>query len=117
MVRCITPGQPEAAPEASDRRPSSGSLVADLAEWVAAYTLLVVLRKAAHTSWAGPAAAGTSLVGLAGLAAAVEPACTFAGRAVLAAVTSWAGPIQWVHPAHARFAWHARPQPAAFSSS
>ena len=81
---------------------------------MAACTLLVVLRKAAHTSWAGPAAAGTSL---AGLAAAVEPACTFAGRAVLAAGTSWAGPIQRAHPTHARCASLARPQPAAFSSS
>ena len=89
---------------------SSRSPLADLAE----RTLLAVLRKAAHTSWAGPAVAGTPW---AGLAAAVEPACTFVGRVVLAAGTPLVGHIQLAHPVHARRAWLARPQPAAFSSS
>ena len=92
---------------------SSRSPLADLAE----RTLLAVLRKAAHTSWAGPAVAGTSWVDLAGLAAAVEPACTFVGRVVLAAGTPLVGHIQLAHPVHARCAWLARPRPAAFSSS
>ena len=110
LVRCIIPVQLEATEVAPAPRSSSRSPLADLAE----RTLLAVLRKAAHTSWAGPAVAGTSW---AGLAAAVEPACTFAGQVVLAAGTPLVGLIQLSHPVHARCAWLARPQPAAFSSS
>ena len=46
---------------------SSRSPLADLADLadLAERTLLAVLRKAAHTSWAGPAVAGTPWAGLA----------------------------------------------------
>ena len=97
-------------------RAAASKAFADLAGRAVASTLFAD-RLLLQTSAAG-LAAGTSAAGLAilvGLAAAVEPTSTsFADRAVLAAGTSWAGPI---HPVHAGDAWLVRPQPAAFSSS